>query len=212
MKKNYQMSYFQAPVSTFRDANGNLVHASLIPECSVSLSQIHRLITSDSRLAELTRRVRASFLYLPQKQKYRLELLRPFRPITPLTPPLLKQKTHKLLCFPPNFHYLCRREPHNETTMTIYVANPIYDSVFKYLMEDECFQAIEDRDTAIMNRDKRIAEQESRITEQESKITEQEECIRSLKGLVKGLLSGGMTIEQIAQMTGQTLEEIRSLL
>ena len=60
MKKNYQMSYFQAPVSTFRDANGNLVHASLIPECSVSLSQIHRLITTDSRLADLTRRVRAS--------------------------------------------------------------------------------------------------------------------------------------------------------
>ena len=102
------------------------------------------------------------------------------------------------------------------------------------------FQPIEDRDTAIMNRDKRIAEQESKISEQESriteqagkiteqadkiteqagkiteqagKITEQEERIRSLKGLVQGLLSGGMTIEQIAQMTGQTPEEIRLLL
>ena len=107
-------------------------------------------------------------------------------------------------------------------------------------VEDEYFQAIEDRDTAIMKRDKRIAEQESKISEQESriteqagkiteqagkiteqadkiteqagKITEQEERIRSLKGLVQGLLSGGMTIEQIAQMTGQTPEEIRSLL
>ncbi len=177
--------------------------------------------------------------------------------------------------------------------MTIYVANPIYDSVFKYLMEDEriartllsallkkevfdqsktsckdrhiiaiddsCFegdpdmlyllrrlncaasdpdirqdmnvedeyfQAIEDRDTAIMNRDKLIAEQESRITEQESRITEQEsriteqesriaeqeERIHSLKALVQGLVSSGMTVEHIAQMTGQTPEEIRSLL
>lgn len=33
----------------------------------------------------------------------------------------------------------------------IYVANPIYDSVFKYLMEDEYYSAIEDRDTAIMS-------------------------------------------------------------
>lgn len=79
-------------------------------------------------------------------------------------------------------------------------------------VEDEYFQAIEDRDTAIMNRDKLIAEQESRITEQESRIAEQEERIHSLKGLVQGLVSNGMTIERIAQMTGQTPEEIRSLL
>lgn len=41
--------------------------------------------------------------------------------------------------------------------MMIHIANPIYDSVFKYLMEDEYFSAIEHRDTAIMNRDKKSA-------------------------------------------------------
>jgi hypothetical protein len=44
----------------------------------------------------------------------------------------------------------------------IYVANPIYDSVFKYLMEDEYYSAIEDRDTAIMSRDKKIKEQDGK--------------------------------------------------
>ena len=55
-------------------------------------------------------------------------------------------------------------------------------------------------------------ETDKRIAEQESRIWEQEERIRSLKGLVQGLLSGGMTLEQIAQLTGQIPEEIRSLL
>ena len=48
----------------------------------------------------------------------------------------------------------------------LHIANPIYDIVFKYLMEDEYFLAIENRDTAIMQRDKLIKEQDKQIADQ----------------------------------------------
>ena len=70
------------------------------------------------------------------------------------------------------------------------VANPIYDIVFKYLLEDEriasdakirhdmnvedeFFSVIEKRDTDIMLKDKKIAEQITQIAEKNSQIAEQ---------------------------------------
>ena len=70
------------------------------------------------------------------------------------------------------------------------VANPIYDIVFKYLLEDEriasdakirydmnvedeFFSVIEKRDTDIMLKDRKIAEQNSQIAEQNTQIAEQ---------------------------------------
>lgn len=61
----------------------------------------------------------------------------------------------------------------------IYVANPIYDSVFKYLMEDEYYSAIEDRDTAIMSRDKKIKEQTEQLNSQTDRLA-------NLKRILKG--------------------------
>ena len=89
--------------------------------------------------------------------------------------------------------------------MMVSIANPIYDSVFKYLMEDEFFSAIENRDTALMQKDKTIAEQGETIAEQGETIAEQKEQIRSM---VKAMSDNGMSIEMISNITKIPLEEI----
>ena len=74
------------------------------------------------------------------------------------------------------------------------IANPIYDSVFKYLMEDEFFSAIENRDTALMQKDKTIAEQKEQI-----------------RSMVKAMSDNGMSIEMISNITKIPLEEISEM-
>ena len=167
--------------------------------------------------------------------------------------------------------------------MIISIANPIYDAVFKYLMEDnrlvevlsvfdqtnkdvnnrqvlkidedayrgdaemehilhrllaaasdsklrqdmnvedEYFSAIETRDTAIMKRDQRIAEQDAQLEEQSAQLEEQsaqleeqsaqlEEQRAALLASAKALKAAGIPVEQIAEMTKLTIEEIASLL
>ena len=78
--------------------------------------------------------------------------------------------------------------------MMVSIANPIYDSVFKYLMEDEFFSAIENRDTALMQKDKTIAEQKEQI-----------------HSMVKAMLGNGMSIEMISNITKIPLEEISKM-
>ena len=110
--------------------------------------------------------------------------------------------------------------------MMVNIANPIYDSVFKYLMEDEriaktlisvrqdmnvedeFFSAIENRDTALMQKDKTIAEQGETIAEQGETIAEQKEQIRSM---VKAMSDNGMSIEMISNITKIPLEEISEM-
>ena len=110
--------------------------------------------------------------------------------------------------------------------MMVNIANPIYDSVFKYLMEDEriaktlisvrqdmnvedeFFSAIENRDTALMQKDKTIAEQGETIAEQGETIAEQKEQIRSM---VKAMSDNGMSIEMISNITKMPLEEISKM-
>ena len=96
--------------------------------------------------------------------------------------------------------------------MMVSIANPIYDSVFKYLMEDEriaktlisvrqdmnvedeFFSAIENRDTALMQKDKTIAEQKEQI-----------------RSMVKAMSDNGMSIEMISNITKIPLEEISEM-
>ena len=120
------------------------------------------------------------------------------------------------------------------------VANPIYDAVFKYLWEDErvartilsaasdakirqdmnveeeYFQAIENRDTAIMMRDEKIKEQNSKIAEQGSKIAEQDSKIAEQKALIdksiRTMLSLGLSIASIAESLNVSEERVRSCL
>lgn len=78
--------------------------------------------------------------------------------------------------------------------MMVSIANPIYDSVFKYLMEDEFFSAIENRDTALMQKDKTIAEQKEQI-----------------RSMVKAMSDNGMSIEMISNITKIPLDEISEM-
>ena len=78
--------------------------------------------------------------------------------------------------------------------MMVSIANPIYDSVFKYLMEDEFFSAIENRDTALMQKDKTIAEQKEQI-----------------RSMIKAMSDNGMSIEMISNITKIPLDEISKM-
>ena len=76
-------------------------------------------------------------------------------------------------------------------------------------VEDEFFSAIENRDTAILQRDKTIAEQDKTIAEQDKTIASQEEKIRSM---VKAMISNGMSIEAISDVTKIPPEEVSTLM
>ena len=106
------------------------------------------------------------------------------------------------------------------------VANPIYDIVFKYLLEDEriasdakirhdmnvedeFFSVIEKRDTDIMLKDKKIAEQITQIAEQSNQIAEQWSTICTS---VKMLHSAGMSAESIAMNLNLDLEKVRQMI
>ena len=104
----------------------------------------------------------------------------------------------------------------------LHIANPIYDIVFKYLMEDEYFLAIENRDTAIMQRDKlikeqdkQIAEQDKQIAEQDKQIAEQDKQLANKDDIIissaKIMKKNGMSIEEIAAITKLSEDEIHNL-
>ena len=120
------------------------------------------------------------------------------------------------------------------------VDNPIYDIVFKYLLEDEriasdakirhdmnvedeFFSVIEKRDTDIMLKDKKIAEQNTQIAEQNTQIAEQNTQIAEQSNQiaeqwstictsVKMLHSAGMNAESIAMNLNLDLEKVRQMI
>ena len=111
----------------------------------------------------------------------------------------------------------------------LHIANPIYDIVFKYLMEDEYFLAIENRDTAIMQRDKlikeqdkqiadqgkQIADQGKRLVDQGKQIAEQDKQLANKDDIIissaKIMKKNGMSIEEIAAITKLSEDEIHNL-
>lgn len=112
------------------------------------------------------------------------------------------------------------------------VANPIYDTVFKYLMEDdrivhrllsaasdaelrqtmnvedEYYSAIENRDTAIMLRDEKIAEQSTQLAEKDEQLAEQKNNIISSAKMMK---DAGIPESAIAAATGLSVADITAL-
>lgn len=76
-------------------------------------------------------------------------------------------------------------------------------------VEDEYYSAIENRDTAIMNRDKKIKEQEKEILEKDKKLSEKDSQIRSLALALK---DKGMSLQQIASLTGIDSEGLKAIL
>lgn len=104
-------------------------------------------------------------------------------------------------------------------------------------VEDEYYSVIARRDTALMNRDKRIAEldltiatheqtiatheqtiatQDLTIATQEQTIAEKEQTIaeqqKMLGGMIHSMLERGMSVSDIAQLMGKTIEEINEML
>lgn len=88
------------------------------------------------------------------------------------------------------------------------VANPIYDTVFKYLMEDEYYSAIENRDTAIMLRDEKIAEQSNQLAEQKNLLAEKDNKILTSARMMK---EAGISESAIAAATGLSAADITAL-
>ena len=83
-------------------------------------------------------------------------------------------------------------------------------------VEDEFFSAIENRDTALMQKDKTIAEQGETIAEQGETIAEQDKTIASqeekIRSMVKAMISNGMSIEAISDVTKIPPEEVSTLM
>ena len=69
-------------------------------------------------------------------------------------------------------------------------------------VEDEYYKAIEDRDTAIMQREKVIKQQGEQLQQQGER----------LRSMAKALYSSGMTVSQIATVTGMSESDVEKLL
>ena len=90
-------------------------------------------------------------------------------------------------------------------------------------VEDEYYQAIEDRDTAIMERDKMLKEREELLSQQEQKLSQQEQQLsqkdeqlsqkdEQLRNMAKALFAEGLTEEQISAITGMDVDNVAKLL
>ena len=85
----------------------------------------------------------------------------------------------------------------------ITIANPIYDVVFKYLMEDERIaRTIKRRNIEILELDKKLAEQKAQFDEQKSLI----------RTSVKLFADMGLTQEEIATKLNISAETVQQLL
>ena len=90
-------------------------------------------------------------------------------------------------------------------------------------VEDEYYQAIEDRDTAIMERDKMLKEREEMLSQQEQKLSQQKQKLsqqeqqlsqkdEQLRNMAKALFAEGLTEEQISAITGMDVDNVAKLL
>lgn len=77
--------------------------------------------------------------------------------------------------------------------MVVYVANPLYDAVFKYLMEDD-----------------RIAKTIlAALLKKDDQLKEKDEMLRKM---IKGMQENGMSLDEIAKMLNKTEDEVKQIL
>lgn len=77
--------------------------------------------------------------------------------------------------------------------MVVYVANPLYDAVFKYLMEDD-----------------RIAKTIlAALLKKDDQLKEKDEMLRKM---IKGMQENGMSLDEIAKMLNKTVDEVKQIL
>ena len=76
--------------------------------------------------------------------------------------------------------------------MVVYVANPLYDAVFKYLMEDD-----------------RIAKTIlAALLKKDDQLKEKDEMLRKM---IKGMQENGMSLDDIVKMLNKTLDEVKQI-
>ena len=76
--------------------------------------------------------------------------------------------------------------------MVVYVANPLYDAVFKYLMEDD-----------------RIAKTIlAALLKKDDQLKEKDEMLRKM---IKGMQESGMSLDDIAKMLNKTVDEVKQI-
>ena len=76
--------------------------------------------------------------------------------------------------------------------MVVYVANPLYDAVFKYLMEDD-----------------RIAKTIlAALLKKDDQLKEKDEMLRKM---IKGMQENGMSLDAIAGMLNKTVDEVKQI-
>ena len=89
------------------------------------------------------------------------------------------------------------------------------DMRHKMNVEDGYFSAIEKRDTEILMREKQLAEQKTQLAERDTQLAEQKTQLAEkdsmLRATIKMLKDSGHTIEDIANVTGLSAEEIEKL-
>jgi len=89
-------------------------------------------------------------------------------------------------------------------------------------VEDEFFQAIEDRDTAIMVRDSRIKKQDAQLAEQGAQLAEKDTQLAKkdtqleeqkvlLRSMISALMQTGHSLETISLLTGTDLTVIKQI-
>ena len=77
--------------------------------------------------------------------------------------------------------------------MVVYVANPLYDAVFKYLMEDD-----------------RIAKTIlAALLKKDDQLKEKDEMLRKM---IKGMQENCMSLDDIAKMLNKTVDEVKQIL
>ena len=112
----------------------------------------------------------------------------------------------------------------------LHIANPIYDSAFKYLFEDEISTAIENRDTEIMvykqkviiqseelsHKEEQLNRQSEQLNKQSEQLNKQSEQLNKqseqLASAIRLLHSNGVTDEMIASSLNVGLEDVRNIL
>ena len=83
-------------------------------------------------------------------------------------------------------------------------------------VEDEYYQAIEDRDTALMLSEEKVKKQEKQISEQTKQLDEQAQQLNEknaqMSSMAKALAKIGMSAEAIAAATGIDVDNVKALL
>ena len=83
-------------------------------------------------------------------------------------------------------------------------------------VEDEYYQAIEDRDTALMLSEEKVKKQEKQINEQTKQLDKQAKQLNEknaqMSSMAKALAKSGMSAEAIAAATGIDVDNVKALL